>query len=204
MSKPANNGVPTKHAKQYLKIILVGDSGVGKTCLISSYFKQSFDKHSIPTVAPAYSCSDVKRKDGKTISLQIWDTAGQERYHSVSKLFFRDSALAFICFECGDEASTQGVPNWIKRVYDEVPQCQLFLVLTKTDLREKEKLETYKQEALDKFKEYNIKGIFLTSALTREGVSELFTEAAELFVPTEKTVTARPSVAEEQHSKPCC
>ena len=83
-----NSGVP-KLQKPTLKIILVGASGVGKTCLIASYFKQSFDFQSIPTVAPAYSCSDVKRKDGTTVSLQIWDTAGQERYHSVSKLFFR-------------------------------------------------------------------------------------------------------------------
>ena len=177
-----NSGVP-KLQKPTLKIILVGASGVGKTCLISSYFKQSFDFQSIPTVAPAYSCSDVKRKDGSTVSLQIWDTAGQERYHSVSKLFFRDSGIAFICFESGDEQSTADVPNWIKRVREEAPQCIFFFVLTKSDLHTAEEMEQIKQDAMTRFAEYNPQQIYVTSALSREGVQELFVDAAESFQP---------------------
>ena len=175
-----NSGLP-KNQRPTLKIILVGSSGVGKTCLISSYFKQSFDFQSIPTVAPAYSCSDVKRSDGTTISLQIWDTAGQERYHSVSKLFFRDSDIAFICFEAGDKISTQEVPNWIKRVREEVPACSIFFVITKSDLHSKEEIIQIKESAIDEFKDLPSKGIFITSALSKEGVNELFNAAADLY-----------------------
>ena len=177
-----NSGVP-KLQKPTLKIILVGASGVGKTCLIASYFKQSFDFQSIPTVAPAYSCSDVKRKDGTTVSLQIWDTAGQERYHSVSKLFFRDSGIAFICFESGDEQSTAEVPNWIKRVKEESPHCLFFFVLTKSDLHTSEEMEKLEKDAQTRFAEYNPKKIYVTSALSRDGVQELFNDAAESFHP---------------------
>jgi len=175
-----NSGLP-KTQRPTLKIILVGSSGVGKTCLISSYFKQSFDFQSIPTVAPAYSCSDVKRGDGATISLQIWDTAGQERYHSVSKLFFRDSDVAFICFEAGDSVSTQEVPNWVRRVKEEVPSCSLFFVITKSDLHTKDEIFDIKETATRDFAEYQPKGIFVTSALSKEGVNDLFIAAADLY-----------------------
>lgn len=202
MSKQGQ-GIP-KNQKPYLKIILVGDSGVGKTCLISSYFKQSFEHQSIPTVAPAYSCSDVKRKDGSVVSLQIWDTAGQERYHSVSKLFFRDSSLAFICFDAGDEDSTSNIPNWIKRVYDEVPNCQFFLVLTKSDLHTKDELAQLKKEIQGKYSDPSIKGFYITSALEREGVQEIFNDAAEVYVSKAKEQPAKPVEVEQKEKKGCC
>ena len=177
-----NSGVP-KLQKPTLKIILVGASGVGKTCLIASYYKQNFDIQSIPTVAPAYSCSDVKRADGTTVSLQIWDTAGQERYHSVSKIFFRDSGVAFICFESGDEQSTSEVPMWISRVKEDSPACIFFLVLTKSDLHTAEEMEKIRNDAMERFAEFHPKKIYVTSALSRDGVQELFNDAAEVFHP---------------------
>jgi len=198
-----NSGVPKNH-RPTIKVILVGNSGVGKTCLISSYFRQSFDFQAIPTVAPAYSCSDVKRSDGTVVSLQIWDTAGQERYHSVSKLFFRDSEVAFICFEAGDPESTNEVPNWIRKVYEEVPGCSLFLVLTKSDLRSKDEMAGLKADAQSKFADFNPKGVFITSALAREGVQELFTEAAELFKPKGGAKSTTNIAKDESPKKSCC
>ena len=174
------SGVP-KTQRPTLKIILVGSSGVGKTCLISTYFRQSFDFLTPPTVAPAYSCSDIKKADGTLVSLQIWDTAGQERYHAVSKLFFRDSDVAFICFEAGEPESTKEVPNWIKRVRDEVPSCIIFFVMMKCDLHTPQEIADIKSRAESDFAEYNGKGVFVTSALAKEGVNELFQAAAEMY-----------------------
>lgn len=199
-----NSGVPKKQ-KPTLKIILVGSSGVGKTCLISSYFKQSFDFQCIPTVAPAYSCSDIKRTDGTVVSLQIWDTAGQERYHSVSKLFFRDSGIAFVCFEAGDEQSTSDVPNWIKRVKEETPTCKFFFVITKSDLHTPQEMEAIKKDAEIKLAEYEPKKIYITSALSREGVQELFNDAAELFQPKmQQRVPAQSAEPKQDKKKSCC
>ena len=199
-----HEGLP-KSQRPTIKVILVGNSGVGKTCLISSYFRQSFDFQAIPTVAPAYSCSDVKRPDGTIISLQIWDTAGQERYHSVSKLFFRDSDVAFVCFEIGQPESLKEVPNWIKRVRDEVPNCEVLFVITKSDLHSKEDIQKYKLDVEDQLKEFNHKGIFITSSLLREGVQELFTQSAELF-KGKITSNKNPNTAvkDESKSRPCC
>ena len=176
----AMSGVP-KTQRPTLKVILVGSSGVGKTCLISTYFRQSFDFETPPTVAPAYSCSDVKKADGTQVSLQIWDTAGQERYQSVSKLFFRDSDVAFVCFEAGEPESTKEVPNWVKRVRDEVPCCAIFFVMTKCDLHTPQEIAEIKAQAKSEFAEFNGKDVFVTSALAKEGINELFQAAAEMY-----------------------
>ena len=196
-------GLP-KMQKPTLKVILVGSSGVGKTCLISTYFKQNFDFQSPPTVAPAYSCSDVKRPDGTQVSLQIWDTAGQERYHSVSKLFFRDSNIAFVCFEAGDEVSTREVPNWIKRVHDEVPTCQIFFVMTKSDLHSSEEIQEFKASAEAEFKDMG-KRVFVTSALSKVGIDELFKAAADTYQGnTAQSVNSQNIQKVEKKKEGCC
>lgn len=197
------SGVP-KTQRPTLKIILVGSSGVGKTCLTSTYFRQSFDFQTPPTVAPAYSCADVKKSDGTPVSLQIWDTAGQERYHSVSKCFFRDSDIAFVCFEAGEAESTKEVPNWIKRVRDEVPTCTIFFVMTKSDLHTPQEIKQIKTAAEAEFQEYNGKGVFVTSALAKEGVNELFQAAAEMYKSRSATSTATPKLSEKKKEKGCC
>jgi small GTP-binding protein len=126
----SGEGIP-KDYRPTVKVILVGNSGVGKTCLIGSYLKNTFENRPTPTVAPAYSCREVKKRDGTVIVLQIWDTAGQERYSSISQLFFRDSDVALVCFEPNDESSLLGVHNWVKRILTEVSKCHLFGVIMK-------------------------------------------------------------------------
>jgi len=187
-----------------VKVILVGGSGVGKTCLISSFLKQSFDTNSLSTVAPAYSYSDVKNSRGTSVRLQIWDTAGQERYHSVSQLFFRDSDVAFVCFEAQYPASLSSVHDWVKRVREEVKSCELFFVVTKSDLRTKEELETIKQEAMAQVSCYDPKGIFVTSSLTKEGVTEIFNAAADLYKPKSAQVSQTADLTKKEKSKTCC
>ena len=170
-----------KTRKPTLKVILVGASGVGKTCLISAYFRQAFDENAIPTVAPAYSSTDVRREDGVVVTLQIWDTAGQERYHSVSQLFFRDSEVALVCFEAGDSNCHETVLEWIKNVRDEVPTCNIVLVLTKSDLLTGVSEDELKSKIEEDFSTVNIKGIFVTSALARSGVNEAFAACADFY-----------------------
>jgi small GTP-binding protein len=192
-------GVP-RDSRPSVKIILVGSSGVGKTCLSRSYLKQSFDRGMSPTVAPAYSCRPVRRADGSVVVLQIWDTAGQERYSSISQLFFRDSDVAFVCFDPSDAPSVAGARGWTQRVRDEVPECRLFAVLTKADryAKEGEALEQSKPLLADVCFEH----FFVTSALTRKGVEEPFAAAAEARVnaPSGAVLESRVSPNE----KSCC
>jgi small GTP-binding protein len=192
-------GVP-RDSRPSVKIILVGSSGVGKTCLSASYLRQNFDRTTSPTVAPAYSCRPVKRTDGSVVVLQIWDTAGQERYSSISQLFFRDSDVAFVCFDPNDPPSVASVREWVQRVLDEVPECRLFAVLTKADkyAKENEVLEHSRAILAD----VNFEHFFVTSALTRKGVDDPFIAAAEVHLkaPSSALLGERLNPAE----KPCC
>ena len=187
-----------------IKVILVGSSGVGKTCLISAFYKQSFDFNSVSTVAPAYSYSDVKNSKGINVRLQIWDTAGQERYHSVSQLFFRDSDIALVCFEAGDKTSFDSIPDWVKRVKDEVPTCQLFFVITKSDLKNKEEIEKIKEEIQSQLNHFEPKGYFITSSLTKEGVSDVFNAAADLYKPKNAQSSKTTDVTKSNNNKKSC
>jgi small GTP-binding protein len=177
MEWASDPGVP-RDSRPSVKIILVGSSGVGKTCLSASYLKQNFDRTTSPTVAPAYSCRPVKRANGSVVVLQIWDTAGQERYSSISQLFFRDSDVALVCFDPNEAPSVASVREWVQRVLDEVPECRLFAVLTKADkyAKESEALENSKALLAD----LNFEHFFVTSALTRKGVEDPFIAAAEV------------------------
>jgi small GTP-binding protein len=200
------SGLP-RNEKPRLKIILVGATGVGKTCLISSYFKKPFDPSVMSTVSPAYMFQEVTRRDGLSVCLQIWDTAGQERYHSVSQLFFRDADVAFVCYEAGNEDSMEAVPAWVDRVKREVPDCEFVFVATKGDLLPAGGAEKVRADAERLFAAYQPKGYHLTSAMNREGVDKLFGDTAEAFLPKQK---AKKQGKELQDSPPkkeegaCC
>ena len=172
-----------------IKVILVGNSGVGKTCLIASFYKQSFDFNMTANVAPACSFSDIRNTNGYNVRLQIWDTAGQEKYLAVNQLFFRDSEVALVCFEANDPTSIDSINDWVKRVKDEAPNCELLFVLTKCDLKTPEEIQQLKKTVMPIISPYNPKTLFVTSALTREGVNDVFNAAADTFKPKGATIT---------------
>jgi small GTP-binding protein len=177
--------------KPRLKIILVGASAVGKTCLISSYFKKPFDAAVLSTVSPAYMFQEVTRRDGLSVCLQIWDTAGQERYQSVSQLFFRDADVAFVCYEAANEDSVAAVSNWVDRVKKEVQDCEFMFVATKCDLLPPDGPDKVRADGERLFGHYQPRGYYQTSAVTRDGVDKLFSDAAELFVPKQRAKQTR-------------
>jgi small GTP-binding protein len=173
-------GIP-RPERPRLKIILVGDSGVGKTSLIASFLKKPYDPTVISTVSPAYIFHDVARPDGLTICLQIWDTAGQERYRSVSQLFYRDADVALVCFESGNDDSLETVPDWIAHVRKEVPDCKFIFVGTKCDLLPPGGADEALASAQRALREHAPRAFHVTSSLTNEGVEAVFLAASELY-----------------------
>ncbi len=81
-----------------MKLIIIGDSSVGKSCILNNYLKNSFNANSKHTVGVEFGSKYLKIND-KTIKLQIWDTAGKERYKSVTRSYFRGSIGVIICFD---------------------------------------------------------------------------------------------------------
>jgi small GTP-binding protein len=200
------SGVP-RSEKPRLKVILVGHSGVGKTCLIASYLKKPFDGRGLATVSPAYMFQDVTRRDGLIVTLQIWDTAGQERYHSVSQMFYRDADVALVCFEAGKQDSIDSIPSWLEKVKKEVLVCNFIFVGTKGDDLPEDEQATAVASWEKELAGLAPKGVHLTSARTRTGVEDVFRAAAELYTPRQplsRVANRGQAQAVDQKKKECC
>ena len=186
-----------------IKMILVGNTGVGKTCLIGSYLKQHFDENTQATLSPAYSTQQIVKSDGTKLTMQIWDTAGQEKYQAVSQLFFRNSDIALLCFTAGDKESMTSVHDWISMVSSESPKCKLIFVATKSDLLPKKDFEDVTRDAEAEFQQYQSPQIFLTSAKTNYNVENVFRSAAEIAESISLGSSNEMDLRHTQKSK-CC
>ena len=101
--------IPDK--KCFVKIVAIGDSGVGKTSLIQMFEHTRFTENFKPTIGADFSNKELTI-DGKVVTLQIWDTAGQERYQSLGTAFYRGADCAFLVYDITNNWSFDNIPNW--------------------------------------------------------------------------------------------
>ena len=94
------------------KIVLLGDSGVGKTCIISRFISGQFDINVNSTNGASYASKKIDYPElGKSLMLDIWDTAGQEKYKSLTKFFYKDAAAAILVYDITQNASFENMKN---------------------------------------------------------------------------------------------
>lgn len=158
------------------KIVLLGDSRVGKTSLLSN---QMYGHHP-PTQNPTIGChcNEVSiLVDGKPIVLQVWDTAGQEMYRALVPVYVRFARAAIVVYDITDPKSFASLSRWCELVQDNVATTiPIFLVGNKTDLAEEQQLVD--DELAVNFAETHNARFFKTSALTGDGVGILFNAVA--------------------------
>lgn len=161
------------------KIIVIGDSGVGKSCLTSKAAKNSFEEYYQATVGFEFLTFNLKLDDN-VIKLQIWDTCGQEIYRSLISNFYRNSSLAVLVYSIDNEQSFKNAETWLHELKAQSnPDVRIFLVGNKCDLEEIRKVP--KEEA-EKFKNENkIDKFFETSAKTGFNAKNLLIEAAKIL-----------------------
>jgi len=127
--------LPKKMGDQHMKLVVVGDGAVGKTCLLISYTSNAFPKEYVPTVFDNYSAS--VKIGTKVIGLGLWDTAGQEDYDRLRPLSYPGTDIFLVCFSVVSPTSFSNVmQRWVPEVQRHCPTAQLMLVGTKSDLRE--------------------------------------------------------------------
>jgi len=174
-----------------VKLVVVGDGAVGKTCLLIAYTSNSFPKEYVPTVFDNYS-ANVRVAD-KTVSLSLWDTAGQEDYDRLRPLSYPQTDVFLICFSVISQTSFSNVKTkWWPEVTHHCPTDNI-LVGTKLDLREDpEKLESLKEKGLAPItveqgeqlaREIKAVKYMECSALTQKGLKE----AQSQFLPKKTT-----------------
>ncbi|KAM3936457.1 ras-related protein Rab-39B-like [Leptodactylus fuscus] len=119
------------------RVLLLGDSGVGKTSLLRRYTEEQFTEATGPTVGVDF-CSRIEEPEaGVKVRLQFWDTAGQERYRAVTRSYYRNAACVILLFDLTAHKTFESVQNWYQEVTERAqPYPLLFLLLgTKSDMR---------------------------------------------------------------------
>ena len=116
------------------KVIIIGDAGVGKTCLLLRFCEDSFLTSHLPTIGIDFKQKSIS-VDDKTVRLQIWDTAGQERFKTITQTYFKSAQGVVIAYSVGDETSFKNVKDWIEQVKTHASSdVNMVLVGNKTDL----------------------------------------------------------------------
>jgi Ras-related protein Rab-11A len=153
------------------KIVLIGDTGVGKSNLLSRFTKNEFNLESKSTIGVEFATKNIPI-DNKVIKAQIWDTAGQERYRAITSAYYRGAVGALLVYDITRANTFENVQRWLTELRDHAEaNIVIMLVGNKSDLRHKRQVET--EHAL-KFASTQELAFIETSALDATGVDEGF------------------------------
>ena len=166
-----------KEAYDFLfKLILIGDSSVGKSNILLKYLKGEFDQNSRATVGVEFGTKNIKIKN-KKIKIQIWDTAGQERYRSITSAYYKGAKGAFIVYDITRKLTFDNIDKWITDLKTNGDKnISIILIGNKSDLEDKREVE--KEEGIKKSEEYKI-AFLETSALNGDNIDKAFNELLE-------------------------
>mmetsp|Transcript_34099 Transcript_34099/g.101734 ORF Transcript_34099/g.101734 Transcript_34099/m.101734 type:complete len:205 (-) Transcript_34099:57-671(-) len=154
------------------KYIIVGDAGVGKSCLLLQFTDKRFRAEHDMTIGVEFGhrlCSI----DDQRIKLQIWDTAGQEAFRSITRAYYRGATGALLVYDISKRASFASLERWLKELRDRTDQDVVVLVVgNKSDLHEQREVSS--QEAQAFVESGGLSGCIETSALESTNVEEAF------------------------------
>ncbi|KAK9448038.1 ras family-domain-containing protein [Limtongia smithiae] len=165
----------TKFAQ--FKLVLLGESAVGKSSLVLRFVKDQFDDYRESTIGAAFLTQTIALDDSTTVKFEIWDTAGQERYKSLAPMYYRNANCAVVVYDITQAASLDKAKSWVKELQRQANENIIIaLAGNKLDLEAKRQVdksvaEAYAQECGLLF--------FETSAKSGENVTELFTAIAK-------------------------
>uniref|UniRef100_A0A7S3DJV3 Uncharacterized protein n=1 Tax=Palpitomonas bilix TaxID=652834 RepID=A0A7S3DJV3_9EUKA len=153
------------------KVVLIGDSGVGKSNLLSRFTRNEFNLESKSTIGVEFATRSIK-VDGKVLKAQIWDTAGQERYRAITSAYYRGAVGALLVYDISKHASFENVQRWLEELRDHADaNIVIMLVGNKSDLRH---LRAVPTEEARGFAEKNSLSFIETSALDSTNVEMAF------------------------------
>ncbi|XP_008322240.1 ras-related protein Rab-25b [Cynoglossus semilaevis] len=197
------------------KVVLIGESGVGKSNLLSRFTKNEFNHDTRTTIGVEFSTRTVQL-DTFTIKAQIWDTAGLERYRAITSAYYRGAVGALLVYDITKHLTYESVERWLKELYDHAdPHIVVMLVGNKTDLDLERSVPT---EEAKEFAEK--KGLLFleTSALNSTNVEAAFNNVlTEIHKKVSNKEVVRGSISavtlntsgvekkeDEEKKKPCC
>lgn len=153
------------------KVVLIGDSGVGKSNLLSRFTRNEFNLETKSTIGVEFATRSIQT-EGKTIKAQIWDTAGQERYRAITSAYYRGAVGALLVYDISKHATYKNVERWLAELRENADRnIVIMLVGNKSDLRHLREVPT---EEAKEFAEKNRLSFIETSALDSSNVELAF------------------------------
>jgi small GTP-binding protein len=153
------------------KVVLIGDSGVGKSNLLSRFTRNEFNLETKSTIGVEFATRSIQT-EGKTIKAQIWDTAGQERYRAITSAYYRGAVGALLVYDISKHATFKNVERWLQELRENADRnIVIMLVGNKSDLRHLREVPT---EEAKEFSEKNKLSFIETSALDSSNVELAF------------------------------
>jgi small GTP-binding protein len=182
-----------------VRVVLIGDTQVGKTSLIHRFVRSSFDRQTKGTIGAVFHTYE-QTWNGRQVIMQIWDTAGQEKYRSLGPIYYRNSAAGIAVFDMTSPETLPGLEKWIVefRKYTESPL--LFIVGNKTDIEGEQKVT---REEANSFATAQGATVFFTSAKTGDNVKELFDGVFNQLAEAGK-ISGDESNLEAKEGSGCC
>ena len=171
----------TNESEEVLKIVLIGESSVGKTSIITQFIDKSFQDELQSTVGGTFNTKIIKCEDiNKRLKLEIWDTAGQERYRSVTRMFYKDTDIALLVYDITKKSSYEALKNyWVQQVIESsLKKTLLVMIANKSDLIDSE--QVYEEEARNYAQTIDAH-FFVVSAKDLYTVNEMFKDIAKIY-----------------------
>lgn len=155
------------------KLLLIGDSAVGKTSILFRFSDNNFTTTFISTIGIDFKIKTVEF-DNKKIKLQIWDTAGQERFHTITTSYYRGAMGIMLVYDITNEKSFENIVKWLRNIDEHANEDVVRMILgNKCDLNDKRVITRERGEAIGR--EYNVK-VYETSAKSNINIEKAFME----------------------------
>jgi small GTP-binding protein len=166
------------------KILLLGDSSVGKTCVLLRYSDDTFNEYHISTIGLDYRLKMVNVSPNTIVKLQLWDSAGQDRFKAITRNYYKGAHGIVLLYDVTSTTSFNNIRNWIMQINDNTnDKVKICLVGNKIDLPDARQV-TYEQ-GVRLASEYNLK-FFECSAKNNIGVSDIFQYLVEVIYDANK------------------
>ena len=162
-----------------IKVVILGESGVGKSNIINRYNGGEFNPNSLPNNSSFFMSKNLIFGE-KIYRINLWDTAGQEKYHSLTKIFLKETKIVFLVYAINDKLSFEKLDFWYKILKESCDDAILAIIGNKKDLYEEEQIN--EEEAIKKAQSFNAT-FGLTSALEEDtGFDEIITKVIKDYI----------------------
>ena len=154
------------------KILILGDTQVGKSCFLTRYADNSFQDEYLSTIGMDYKIKNYQAEDGSTIKLYIWDTAGQDKFRAITRNYYKGADGIILIYDITKKDTFENVRNWINNIKDEAPD-RVVLILVGNKVDDERNRVVPKSEGEEIAKEFNLP-FFECSAKSDINVTPVF------------------------------